>query len=124
MPGHRNDLLTVPQVLEILADVSAHTDDRLISIRDIRIIFGLGRTAAYELTHRPEFPEPVRVSPRCYRWWASEVNAFAASLRARSPKPASRARTQRAAISQLPHSEAPRHITGQIRTARTPKAVS
>jgi hypothetical protein len=30
--------------------------DTLISIRDIREQFGLGRTAAYELTHRPGFP--------------------------------------------------------------------
>ena len=57
------------------------TTDRLISIGDIRDLFKLGRTAAYELTHRPEFPEPVPVSPRCYRWWASEVDAFAATLR-------------------------------------------
>ena len=32
------------------------TTDRLISIGDIRNLFKLGRTAAYELTHRPEFP--------------------------------------------------------------------
>ena len=35
------------------------TSDRLISIGDIRKLFKLGRTAAYELTHRPDFPEPV-----------------------------------------------------------------
>src|SRR3989442_1065595 len=47
--------------------------DRLISIRDVCELFGLGRTAAYELTHRPSFPEPIVISARCYRWWASEV---------------------------------------------------
>jgi len=47
--------------------------DQLINIADIRAIFKLGRTAAYDLTHRPGFPDPVRVSPRCYRWLASEV---------------------------------------------------
>jgi len=61
------------------------TDDRLISIGDIRVLFKLGRTAAYELTHRPDFPEPVPISPRCYRWWASEVEAFADSLRRKRP---------------------------------------
>jgi predicted DNA-binding transcriptional regulator AlpA len=55
------------------------TSDRLISIGDIRKLFNLGRTAAYELTHRPDFPEPVPISSRCYRWWASEVDAFADS---------------------------------------------
>jgi predicted DNA-binding transcriptional regulator AlpA len=41
--------------------------DRLISIGDIRTLFKLGRTAAYELTHRPGFPNPVQVSSRCLR---------------------------------------------------------
>jgi predicted DNA-binding transcriptional regulator AlpA len=53
----------------------------LITINEIRKIFGLGRTAAYELTHRPGFPAPVPISRRCYRWWAKEVAAFAAELR-------------------------------------------
>ena len=61
------------------------TSDRLISIGDIRTLFKLGRTAAYELTHRPDFPEPVPISPRCYRWWASEVEAFADGLRRKRP---------------------------------------
>jgi hypothetical protein len=33
--------------------------DTLISIADIPELSGLGRTAAYELTHRPDFPETV-----------------------------------------------------------------
>jgi predicted DNA-binding transcriptional regulator AlpA len=53
----------------------------LISIREIRALYGLGRTAAYNLTHRPGFPAPVRISPRCYRWWAADVAAFTADLR-------------------------------------------
>jgi predicted DNA-binding transcriptional regulator AlpA len=89
--------------------------DSLISIADVRRIFGLGRTAAYELTHRPDFPAPVRVSARCYRWWASEVDKFAAVL--------SRERGQRTpqptAKSRLPHPAAPaRSITGKVRAAR------
>jgi predicted DNA-binding transcriptional regulator AlpA len=55
--------------------------DHLISIHEIRAMFGLGRTAAYELTRRPGFPSPVRISARCYRWWAAEVTAFATALR-------------------------------------------
>jgi predicted DNA-binding transcriptional regulator AlpA len=54
--------------------------DRLISIGDIRVLFKLGRAAAYELTRRPGFPAPVRVSARCLRWWASEVDAYADAL--------------------------------------------
>jgi predicted DNA-binding transcriptional regulator AlpA len=42
--------------------------DRLISVADIRVLFKLGRTAAYELTRRPGFPAAVQVSSRCLRW--------------------------------------------------------
>ena len=54
---------------------------KLISIDYIRDLFKLGRTAAYELAHRPGFPDPVKISPHCYRWWASEWDEFAATLR-------------------------------------------
>ena len=96
------------------------TSDRLISIGDIRELFKLGRTAAYELTHRPNFPQPVPISSRCYRWWASEVDAFADSLRPKFPDQSVRGTgSQRAAKPQTSHPEAPRRITGKVRAART-----
>jgi predicted DNA-binding transcriptional regulator AlpA len=92
--------------------------DSLISIREIRALFGLGRTAAYELTHRPGFPAPVRVSPRCYRWWQHEVAAFTADLR-RQAQPGSR---QRPARQAAPAQDMPTlHITGKVRLARSRK---
>jgi predicted DNA-binding transcriptional regulator AlpA len=94
------------------------TGDSLMTIGDIREFFKLGRTAAYELTHRPEFPDPVPVSPRCYRWWASEVCAFATALR-RERGNGCRPRTARA---RPPHpATTPRRITGQLRPARARK---
>ena len=97
--------------------------DRLISLGDIRELFKLGRTAAYELTHRPDFPEPVPISPRCYRWWASEVDTFADSLRRkRSDQPVRGDGTQRATP---PHpAMPPRRITGKVRAARTRRDAS
>jgi predicted DNA-binding transcriptional regulator AlpA len=102
------------------------TNDRLISIGDIRSLFKLGRTAAYELTHRPDFPEPVPISPRCYRWWASEVEAFAAALRSqRSEQPLRGSDKQRATKMHESHPAAPsRRITGKIRRVRTRKGTS
>jgi predicted DNA-binding transcriptional regulator AlpA len=96
------------------------TNDRLISIEDIRALFKLGRTAAYELTHRPDFPEPVPISPRCYRWWASEVEAFADSLRRNRPdQSAGGGGTQRTAKPRIPDpATPPRRITGKVRAAR------
>jgi predicted DNA-binding transcriptional regulator AlpA len=90
--------------------------DRLITIAGIRAIFGLGRTAAYDLTHRPDFPAHVPVSPRCYRWWASEVNAFAEALRRERARPAPRP----AVKPRLPDpAMPPGRITGNVRAART-----
>ena len=100
------------------------TTDRLISIGDIRNLFKLGRTAAYELTHRPEFPEPVPVSSRCYRWWASEVDAYAATLRLKRSQQCVGA-TQRATKTNAPHrATPPRRITGKVRAARNRKETS
>lgn len=97
--------------------------DTLISIVDIRERFKLGRTAAYELTHRPGFPDPVPISPRCYRWWASEVDAFAASLRReRADRPTT---VRRTAIPQPPSpATPPRRISGTVRAARARKKAS
>jgi predicted DNA-binding transcriptional regulator AlpA len=92
----------------------------LISIEEIRQLFKLGRTAAYELTHRPEFPEPVPISSRCYRWWASEVNAFAANLRRKRPDGSVDSGGSRSVTNlQTPRpATPPRHITGKVRAAR------
>jgi predicted DNA-binding transcriptional regulator AlpA len=87
----------------------------LISIQEIRALFGLGRTAAYELTHRPGFPAPVRISPRCYRWWAAEVAAFTADLGDQA-QPGDR---QRPARQAAPARDMPTlYITGKVRMAR------
>jgi predicted DNA-binding transcriptional regulator AlpA len=89
-------------------------DDRLISIADIRHLFKLGRTAAYELTHRPGFPDRVEISPRCYRWWASEVDSFADTLR-RAHRQPSRLRLHEP---RRPELAPPLKITGTVRTIR------
>ena len=99
------------------------THDSLIGITEIRRIFRLGRTAAYELTHQPGFPDPVPISPRCYRWRASEVAGFAAALR-REPV---RANAQPARKPPLPEPDpvAPQpRITGKVRAARIRKQAS
>jgi predicted DNA-binding transcriptional regulator AlpA len=89
--------------------------DRLISVGDIRALFKLGRTAAYELTRRPGFPAAVQVSRRCLRWWASEVDAYADALqRGGAPRG-----TRRVAARETDAPAAvPRRITGTVRAAR------
>ena len=94
--------------------------DRLISVGDIRALFKLGRTAAYELTYRPGFPAPVRVSSRCLRWWASEVDAYAGALQ----REGAQRRTRRATTRPADEPAAvPRRITGTVRAARSHREV-
>lgn len=94
--------------------------DRLISISDIRGLFELGRTAAYELTHRPDFPEPVVLSSRCYRWWASEVTAFAITIRNENARPDRPGAAARGRFRHAPDPAGPSlRISGRVRTART-----
>ena len=95
--------------------------DRMISIADIRMLFKLGRTAAYELTHRPGFPAPVPVSGRCLRWWASEVDAYADTLQ----REGARRSARRAAKQRMPRAATPpRQIAGTVRAARRRKEAS
>lgn len=99
--------------------------DTLVSIRDICTLFQLHRTAAYELTHRPGFPEPVVISPRCYRWWASEISAYAAALRTEGAKPRWRTSSTR----PRPHAAAQSgtsacRISGTVRIARARRSAS
>ena len=99
--------------------------DRLISVRDIQVLFGLGRTAAYELTHRRGFPDPVVISPRCHRWWATEVTAFAASIRPEGPEPTRPGNASRVSERQVPHmSTPPRRISGKVRVTRARREAS
>lgn len=102
------------------AGPSSSASGKLISIDYIRDLFKLGRTAAYELTHRPGFPDPVEISPHCYRWPAGEVHEFAATLR----RERAQVRARRTATPHLPDPAAPRRITGKVRAARNRKEAS
>jgi predicted DNA-binding transcriptional regulator AlpA len=95
-----------------------HDTGRLMSISDIRTLFKLGRTAAYELTRRPGFPAPVQVSRRCLRWWASEVDAYADTLQREGARSRARQAAGRQAGSPAVQ---PRRITGTVRAARIRK---
>lgn len=112
-------LAVAPYADEPRTDGTTSLSDSLLGIQDIRALFLLGRTAAYELTHRPGFPAPVRISPRCYRWWAKEVTAFAANLRQHDQAGRS-AGSRRQSISRptAARSMPAMHITGKVRMAR------
>jgi predicted DNA-binding transcriptional regulator AlpA len=121
-PGHRTPVPIASEPAEASGPSSWASGDRLIGIADIRAFFKIGRTAAYELTHRPGFPDPVPISARCYRWWASEVEAFAAALRLEGAQDGTR---RRAIRPRLPDPAVPpSRITGKVRAARTRREAS
>jgi predicted DNA-binding transcriptional regulator AlpA len=127
-PSHERQAITLLPRHEVssaseseAAQQERQDTDRLISISDIRTLFKLGRTAAYELTHRSGFPEPVQVSRRCLRWWASEVNAYADTLQREGMRSRAHRATTRQADNSAPQ---PRRITGTVRAARGRKEPS
>jgi predicted DNA-binding transcriptional regulator AlpA len=90
----------------------------LITMKEIRAKFRLGRTAAYELVRRPDFPARIVVSARCHRWLESEVDAFGEALR---DHPAPR-RAPAGRRAQPPGPAAtPRRLTGEKHPVRARK---
>jgi predicted DNA-binding transcriptional regulator AlpA len=120
--GHRTRVPVASEPAEASGPSRWASGDRLVGIADIRAFFKIGRTAAYELTHRPGFPDPVPISARRYRWWASEVEAFATALR-HERAPGGTRRQERGP--HLPDPAVlPGRITGQVRAARTRREAS
>jgi predicted DNA-binding transcriptional regulator AlpA len=121
-PGHRTPDPIASEPAEASGPSRWASGDRLIGIADIRAFFKLGRTAAYELAHRPGFPDPVPISARRYRWWASEVEAFAIALRHERAEGGTRRRASRP---HLPDpAVTPGRITGKVRSARPRREAS
>lgn len=114
--GHDVQVPTASEPAEAGRPSRWASGDGLIGIADIRAFFKIGRTAAYELTHRPGFPDPVPISARRYRWWASEVEAFAIALGHERAQGGTRR------VARGPHlpdpGVLPGRITGRVRAAR------
>lgn len=54
--------------------------DRLLRLRQICEVLGLGKTQVYAMVKEQRLPEPVRLSHRAVAWRASEVQDFIVSL--------------------------------------------
>jgi predicted DNA-binding transcriptional regulator AlpA len=97
---------------------TARDGDNLITMKEIRAKFRLGRTAGYELVRRPDFPARIVISPRCHRWVQGEVDAFGETIRDRPV-------TRGVAIirqAQPPgRAAAPRRLTGEEHPVRARK---
>jgi prophage regulatory protein len=53
---------------------------RLINITEVQARVGLRSTAIYSAVARGDFPQPVRISARCTRWYADDIDVWIANL--------------------------------------------
>jgi prophage regulatory protein len=65
----------------------------LLTMKDIRELLGLGRTAGYALINQPDFPAPISISTKTLRWVASEVMGWLESQKGRKPRTIKRVRS-------------------------------
>jgi len=56
----------------------------LVDLTEIMVLTGLGRTAAYALTRRPDFPTAYVLSSKTVRWEFAEVNMWLESCKGRN----------------------------------------
>lgn len=89
VPSHRGD----SGRSSLLTEVAQGRDEAFLTVRDIEVRYGIGRTRAYQLVKEPWFPEPVVEGS--YRWSLTSLEvaeaAKAAGDRSRegvvAPKP-------------------------------------
>ena len=55
------------------------TPTRLLNLREVAHLVGLGKSAIYDWTARGLFPKPVHLGPRCVRWAEVEIIAWIAA---------------------------------------------
>ncbi|WP_061930212.1 AlpA family transcriptional regulator [Aureimonas sp. AU22] len=53
--------------------------EMLLSTDEVMTRLSVGRTTLWEMEKRNELPAAIRLSKRCKRWRASEIEAFIAS---------------------------------------------
>lgn len=56
--------------------------DRLLRLREVTALVGLGSSTIYRKLAAGEFPQPVRLGPSSVRWRESEVQRWIDSLQA------------------------------------------
>jgi predicted DNA-binding transcriptional regulator AlpA len=97
---------------------TARDGDNLITMKEIRAKFKLGRTAGYELVRRPDFPARIVISPRCHRWVQGEIDAFGEMMR---DHPVPRRVTASRQAQPPGRAMTPRRLTGEEHPVRARK---
>lgn len=59
-----------------MSKITIQPDDRLIDIKEVASISGVGRATIYRRMKAQEFPLCARIGPGSVRWLESEVRAW------------------------------------------------
>lgn len=74
---------------------------RLIAVRAVQERTGLGHTSIYSRVAAGTFPQPVRLSSRCTRWYSDEIDTWlerlALEARGVGPRPGRKSELEAAA---------------------------
>lgn len=79
---HEAVTCTIAEVRRAVAETVAHRVaaagvDPLLSMRELCLALGMGKTKAHELLKAdPHAPKPIRISYRCVRYRSSAVRAY------------------------------------------------
>lgn len=59
---------------------------RFLRSIDVEVLYGIPRSTQYHyIKTNPAFPKPFKISPRCVRFKADEIETFLASTRSAAP---------------------------------------
>jgi predicted DNA-binding transcriptional regulator AlpA len=61
--------------------------NELMTMKEIRTMLGIGRTAGYSLINNTSFPAPINVSSKCLRWVRTEVMEWLNAQKNRDLRP-------------------------------------
>lgn len=50
--------------------------DRILRIKEVRAVTGLGRTSVYRLAQAGSFPQPIKLGERASGWRESEIQGW------------------------------------------------
>jgi prophage regulatory protein len=62
-----------------IASENTSLSDRILRPRDLSARIGLSLSTLWRLRRRGDLPEPIRLSPGCVGWRASDIDAWLAA---------------------------------------------
>jgi prophage regulatory protein len=73
----------LPDSQRVAPFAAARVQDRLLRLKEVQQIVGLGKTFIYRLIGSGQFPAPYKPAENVARWSENEVNAWLATCAAK-----------------------------------------